>query len=348
MAPIQIPGVDNLSLITGPYVLGYMWSYCLYGMLIVQVYMYSEQFPNDRKALKILVWSLFFLETLFTVCMTIAAWKTFGSSWGDVNAILVFDWSWCPLPALSSFMGGMAQSFYAWRIYRMSKSIWLVGLIELVMLMQLTATFHFDIAYFSGSRRVLDLYRFSDEITVWLAGSAACDLIITVSLVVLLHKRKPASHGPTSGFRSTTDLVNKLIRFNMETGMITSLGAITELALFLSTHQYNFHLILFLMLGKLYSNTLMATLNYREPMRQTHDVVHTQSAFWADGEVNRRPKFETNDHRLDVMCTTEMTTTVGDSMMLQDFDTHLSVVDREERQTDEGKAAEKVRIVGIE
>ncbi len=86
---------------------------------------------------------------------------------------------------------------------------------------------------------------------VWLAGSAACDLIITVSLVVLLHKRKPASHGLASGFLSTTDLVNKLIRFNMETGMITSLGAITELALFLSTHQYNFHLILFLMLGKL-------------------------------------------------------------------------------------------------
>ncbi len=29
-------------------------------------------------------------------------------------------------------VGGMAQSFYAWRIYRMTKSIWLVGLIELV------------------------------------------------------------------------------------------------------------------------------------------------------------------------------------------------------------------------
>ncbi len=81
--------------------------------------MYSQQFPNDRRALKILgklsppvsmylifidlVWSLFFLETLFTVFMTIAACKTFGSGWGDVNAILVFDWSWSPLPALSSF-----------------------------------------------------------------------------------------------------------------------------------------------------------------------------------------------------------------------------------------------------
>ncbi len=104
----------------------------------------------------------------------------------------------------------------------------------------------------------------------------------------------------------------------------------------------------------------MATLNYRNPMRQAHDVVvHAQSAFWADEDVNRKPKFERPDHRLDVTCTTEMTTTVGDSMMLQvdlslfslkretdvaqDLDNH-SVVDREERQTEVGTATEKARI----
>ncbi|KAF9017485.1 hypothetical protein BDZ89DRAFT_1045106 [Hymenopellis radicata] len=126
--------------------------------------MYSEQFPNNRKALKI-------LETLFTVFMTIAAWNTFGSRWGDVNAILVFDRSWSPLPPLSSFSmecfmstSGMAQSFYAWRIYRMTKSIWLVGLIELVMLMQLTATFDIApsrVAPVDDARRLVQLAEFS-------------------------------------------------------------------------------------------------------------------------------------------------------------------------------------------
>ncbi len=86
---------------------------------------------------------------------------------------------------------------------------------------------------------------------VWLAGSATCDLIITLTLVVILYRRKPDSAGAHAAFRSTADLINKLIRFNMETGMITSLAAIIELALFLTTHQYNLHLILFLVLGKL-------------------------------------------------------------------------------------------------
>ncbi|KAJ7208289.1 hypothetical protein GGX14DRAFT_633925 [Mycena pura] len=53
MAPVVIPGID-LPLITGPLVLGYMWSYCLYGILIVQVYMYSQTFTRDVTGVKVL------------------------------------------------------------------------------------------------------------------------------------------------------------------------------------------------------------------------------------------------------------------------------------------------------
>ncbi|KAF8903185.1 hypothetical protein CPB85DRAFT_1029146 [Mucidula mucida] len=178
------------------------------------------------------------------------------------------------------------------------------------MLMQVTANFVLSAIYFSvdSKRRVLDLVNYSDVVTVWLAGSAACDLIITISLVVILYRRKPDSAGPHAAFRSTAALINKLIRFNMETGMITSICAIIELALFLSTHQYNMHLMVFLLLGKMYSNILMATLNYRESTRQTHnpDIV-MQSAFWADAETNfHRSAMPFRSQRpLDVRCPTE-------------------------------------------
>ncbi|KAF8871949.1 hypothetical protein CPB85DRAFT_1350918 [Mucidula mucida] len=282
------------------------------------------------------------LYTVFTVFVTIAAWNMFGSHWGDTEAILILDWSWTPLPPLSSFMGGMAQTFYAWRIYCLTRSFWLPVIIELVMLMQVTATFVFSVSYFSGDRRVLNLFNFSDEITVWLAGSATCDLIITLTLVVILYRRKPDSAGAHAAFRSTADLINKLIRFNMETGMITSLAAIIELALFLTTHQYNLHLILFLVLGKLYSNTLMATLNYRDPVGQSHgpDIV-LQSAFWADGEVHSNRTFGIQ-RSLDVRCTTEVTTETDD-MMLQEFSTADDEGSRPETRRE--KYQEKLGIV---
>ncbi len=43
------------------------------------------------------------IETVFTVFMTIAAWNTFGPYWGVTEAILFLNWSWIPLPPLSSF-----------------------------------------------------------------------------------------------------------------------------------------------------------------------------------------------------------------------------------------------------
>lgn len=57
-----------------------------------------------------------------------------------------------------------------------------------------------------------------------------------------------------------------------------------------------------------YSNILMATLNYRESTRQTHnpDIV-MQSAFWADAETNfHRSAMPFRSQRpLDVRCPTE-------------------------------------------
>ncbi|KAF8906678.1 hypothetical protein CPB85DRAFT_1313069 [Mucidula mucida] len=278
-----IPGV-NLELLTGPLILGYMWSYCLYGMLIVQVYLYSEKFPNDRKALKLTVWSLFLLETVFTIFMTIGAWNAYGPWWGDLDSILIIDWSWEPLSPLSGIMAGMAQTFYAWRIYCLAQIIWVPLIIVLIMLVQVTVVFHFDILFFIRGAGVFDLFKLSNETTIWLVGSAACDIIITISLVAILIRRKPTSPG-VLGVYSTANLINKLVRFNVETGMITSLGAITELTVFLTSHEYNIHFIFFLMLGKLYSNTLMATLNYRGSLEKQNDmIVIAQSSFWADVE----------------------------------------------------------------
>ncbi|KAJ7160892.1 hypothetical protein C8R46DRAFT_1105856 [Mycena filopes] len=63
MAPVVIPGI-NVALL---WVLGYMWSYALWGVLVVQVYLYSEMFPKDRAGIKAVVWSMFLIETLCNV-----------------------------------------------------------------------------------------------------------------------------------------------------------------------------------------------------------------------------------------------------------------------------------------
>ncbi|KAF7349804.1 hypothetical protein MVEN_01280600 [Mycena venus] len=262
MAPVVIPGVI-VSYITGPVVLGYMWSYCLYGMLIVQVYLYSEMFPNDSRGIKAFVWVLFILETIYTLIITIAAWNDYGPGWGGILA-------------------GMAQSFYIWRISKLTTKRWVPVLIGCVMLTQVTFACYYGIRVSVEGRTFTELFALSPEITLFLIGSAVCDLSITTTLVVVLSAQKHRTP-----FQRTTGLINKLIRFSVETGCLTSLGAIIDVILWLTTKEWNFHLIAFLVLGKLYSNVLMATLNCRAPIFRSESEATTiitmpQTSFWAE------------------------------------------------------------------
>ncbi|KAK0201050.1 hypothetical protein DFS33DRAFT_1099023 [Desarmillaria ectypa] len=242
MAPVEVPGV-NIPLLTGPLVLAYMWGYGLYGVLLVQLYIYHITFRKDKIGFKIFVWSLFLLETVFTIFTTIAAWHTFGTGWGDPDALTKIDVSWEPLPALNGFIAAMVQSFYVYRIWTLTKNAWLALVIE----------------------------------AAWLSGSAVCDLLITASIVTILYRSKPKAV-----FSHTTNTVTRLIRYTVETGLLTSVVALCELILWLTNRQYNFHFIGFLILGKLYSNTLLATLNSRALMFSGHQHDHEhQSAFIA-------------------------------------------------------------------
>ncbi|KAJ7749317.1 hypothetical protein DFH07DRAFT_557709 [Mycena maculata] len=283
MAPVVIPGV-NLPFVTGPFVLGFMWSYCLYGMLIVQVYMYFETFPKDRRGLKALVWTMFVLETVFTVFMTIAAWNAYGPGWGDPDTLSVVNWSYEPLPALNSILAALAQGFYVWRIWTLSVRKMYIALpivvIGGVMLTQVVAAFYYDIVVTLEGRAVYELYVHSAEVTTWLAASAVADVLITLSLVLILYRRKR-----TAAIPQTVGLMNRLIRFSVETGCVTSVGALIELALWVACPKWNWYYIFFLTLGKLYSNTLMATLNCRAPVFRADlsaTVIMQSSLFWCD------------------------------------------------------------------
>jgi hypothetical protein len=123
-------------------------------------------FPNDRRGLKILVWTMFFWETLFTVFMTIAAWAMFGSGWGDPQAILQFNWTWGLLPLISGIHSGMAQGFYIWRIWHLTKKLWLPVPIALGVFTQLFGLYWFAINFNIAHWRITSLPPLSNVVTV--------------------------------------------------------------------------------------------------------------------------------------------------------------------------------------
>ncbi|KAJ7187264.1 hypothetical protein C8R46DRAFT_1207223 [Mycena filopes] len=291
MAPVVIPGID-VPLLTGPLVLGYMWGCVLYGVLVVQLYIYSEAFPRDRPGIKAVVWTMFTLESVFTLFTNIAAWNQYGPGWGDPTSILFIDWAWGPLPALNGILAAICQSFYIWRIWGLTKSFVIPAFIGCIMLTQVTMSFYYGIVVSIQGRGVDKLFALSPEITVWLTASAACDVAITLALVWVFSRQKKRSN-----FEGTHGIINKLLRFSVETGFVTTLGAIVEVILWLTSRQWNIHFIFFLVLGKLYSNMLMATLNARVPLFRGDPTTSSinggippqPTTFWADAPGKSAP-----------------------------------------------------------
>ncbi|KII85297.1 hypothetical protein PLICRDRAFT_45491 [Plicaturopsis crispa FD-325 SS-3] len=120
---------------------------------------------------------------------------------------------------------------------------------------------------------------------IWLAGSFLCDLLIVGSMLHLVsphHHPCQCAHATYSALRtlqlsearsqtsikSTESILTKLIILTLQTGFITALVAGIQLTIYLLRNghamlpnQYDYASMF--MLGKLYSNVLMATLNAR-------------------------------------------------------------------------------------
>ncbi|KAJ8509100.1 hypothetical protein ONZ45_g8708 [Pleurotus djamor] len=283
MAPPQAPGIPSIPFFTGPLALGYMFGCGLYGMLIVQMSVYTTHFSKDGVWMKALVWTVFFLETMFTLFTAIAAWNNFGANWGDVQTLYTIDWSWDPLPITNALVASIVQIFFAWRIWRLSKKLWVSVPIVLVSLLQLSAATYYDAMVIKNNNSILALLSLGDFVDLWLVSSAVCDVLISAAMITILAR----ASARTSFSRSSASL-NQVIKFTVETGFVTTIGAIIELILWRTMSENSFHFIFFLTLGRLYSNVLLASLNARAifSARQGGYVnvtqSNTRSALWSD------------------------------------------------------------------
>ncbi|KAI0252230.1 hypothetical protein BJV78DRAFT_1124933, partial [Lactifluus subvellereus] len=114
--------------------LGAVWNWMLYGVLIVQLYVYTYNFLGDRKLLKLLVYAIFFLETLQTALTGADLYYWFASGFGDMDHLVDPYASAFDVPIIGSIVSLTVQFFFAYRVWILSekKSGWLCMVICVV------------------------------------------------------------------------------------------------------------------------------------------------------------------------------------------------------------------------
>jgi len=101
----------------------------------------------------------------------------------------------------------------------------------------------------------------SSIFTLGLSLSVAVDVMITTILCLFLRLNR-------TSVSSTNRIIDALTLYTLQNGSITSAAAIASLICWLTMPQNRIFLGLHFVIGKLYANTLLATLNSRKHLRQ--------------------------------------------------------------------------------
>ncbi|TFK32062.1 hypothetical protein BDQ12DRAFT_728985 [Crucibulum laeve] len=256
----DIPALVNIPKFAGP-LARYLLNWSLFGALTIQVYVYYLAFPRDRFLSKALVYGVYVLETLQTILIGHDAFVSFAANFGDVDELTGVHFGWLTIPILSGLVSCCVQLFYADRLRRFSRSWTLPGIVAFIAITQCVASIVVGI-HTSDDTSATELTKRVPEViigsAIWNGGAALCDVIISVSMTYYLLSRSG------TGLRSTQALVVRLVRLTIETGTVTATLALATLILIIAdTNNGYYFLTSSVVMGKLYSNTLMVNFNLR-------------------------------------------------------------------------------------
>ncbi|KAH8108806.1 hypothetical protein DFH11DRAFT_1731650 [Phellopilus nigrolimitatus] len=222
----------NLKPSFGALYIGVLTAIGLLGITTLQTWLYYSRYPKDPRGLRLMVGFIWILELLHSAFGAHALYHYVILNWGNPEAL---GHSLCGnkwyLPVIIGFFGLCAVSF--------NVATYGLSVVEK------------DFANFGHTIYVVS--------TTGLASSIAADSTISVSLAYFLNSKR-------TGFSKTNRLINRLIFFAINIGMLTSLTDVAVLSCSSALKGPSLaYLSIYEIVSKLYANSLLATLNMRDP-----------------------------------------------------------------------------------
>jgi hypothetical protein len=235
----------------------------LHGVACIQAWHYFTH-QNDAWPIKALVSAVIIFDTVHQALISVAAYIYVISDFGNFLALQYVVRIGLVEVIFTALTTLLVQSFMTVRVWRLSNgNVWLVGLILILVV----GEFASSVAYTCMAFRIrtfsqLDHLK-SLSITMN-ALAAGGDMLIAAALCTLLHMCR------TSFYRSNT-IINKLIMYAVNTGCVTTLFALASLISLTTSGEKFIYIAFYFCIGRLYSNSLLATLNGRDKIRSAAD-----------------------------------------------------------------------------
>ncbi|KAH9012788.1 hypothetical protein EDB85DRAFT_2036645 [Lactarius pseudohatsudake] len=262
-----------------PLLFGPLFNWALYGVLCVQIYLYSYNFPSDSRSLKFLVCFVFALETVQTALTGADVYYWFIAGFGDRERLRSSHYAPVDIAIMDAITSLIVQEYFCYRIWTLyRRSSWFCLIIAVTAVSQSVG------AAWGGFRSlVVGKYAVSKAaLYLWSLPSALADIMIAVAMILLLRR--------TDKGRFSNFVLIRVVRLTIETNTLTASVAIASFVLFVAFPDDIYYTFTAGVIGKLYSNTFMVILNNRIYFRDHPPLQHGDSArFTVSGRVRATP-----------------------------------------------------------
>ncbi|KZT55784.1 hypothetical protein CALCODRAFT_518575 [Calocera cornea HHB12733] len=248
--------MDSLEYILGPLLIGTTLAAVLYGIMVLQCFIYYTHCRNDRWLLKLVILAVFLADTASVVLSTMSAYYYLVTSYNNQFMLVFADTGIIAYPAITAVNAFLVRCIYAWRIRIITGQTWIAVFIWLAAFLVFTAGIGVTIGI-KWVQQLLLLYEIRIISVVWSFGSLTIDSFIAGVMFWYLPKMR-------TGFPGVDDVLTRILRVSLQTGLFTALSVMATTIMYLADPGSTVYLGLLFITSKLYGNSLMATFTMRD------------------------------------------------------------------------------------
>ncbi|KAF7340799.1 hypothetical protein MSAN_02109000 [Mycena sanguinolenta] len=247
----------------GTIFIGFTIATTLYGITVLQTYLYFKHYSKDPILLKGFVFVLWVLDTFTTILVAHSLYTYLVLNATDLQNDAAIPWrsrSFAAENEVVDIITLFVQCFFGRQVFRFSRSKIISGIIFSLSL----AAFSMDIKVTSELFATLSISALSAP-KVFILGSivqglsALCDIVITVSLIYYLRGSKRG----IMKLKPTSTLIDTLILYAITRGTATAICQLMFMILNVTFPNDTFWQPFHQAVGKLYVNSVLASLNFR-------------------------------------------------------------------------------------
>ncbi|KAK0486374.1 hypothetical protein IW261DRAFT_793858 [Armillaria novae-zelandiae] len=278
--------LPNINTILGVPYIGNLFEAMLYGITLMQTFLYFRNQRSDPWYFKVLVTAVLILDTTNLIMSANALYHYMISNYMNPASLQIPVWNLFGLMYVTTTIGLLVRTFYTMRIYILSGRNKVLTGVFVVLILEVFAT-----GMVNGTLGLVNAVTFEVfiEKDLWimylsLASITTADVSIAVALCCLLRANR-------TGFKRTDSMVRTLMIYSINAGALSAITTTTTLITFTLFPNSLIYLGVFLSLGKLYSNSLLASLNVRDSVRAkgSTDVSNTLGSIAAAGNTGTYP-----------------------------------------------------------